>query len=378
MVFRQVASSASLVQHSRQIFLKCFIRKARGIMEIIEKKVEDWERVLFCNDDASDYRGIIAIHNTTLGPAVGGTRVWNYANENAALNDALRLSRGMTYKNALAGLPFGGGKSVILADNKNFDRERLFRAHGRFVDQLNGSYITAEDVGTKPADMDYVLMETPHVAGLLSRSGDPSPATARGVMQAILASAKHRWSASNLEGKTIAIQGCGNVGHNLARYLHAAGAKLIVADVDEKKLDQVAKECDARVVDTKEIFSVQADVFSPCALGGILNDETIPQLRAEIVAGAANNQLLEDSHGYALAERGILYAPDYVANAGGIINGCIELLSWTKERAAQRVTQIYETALRVFEIADTEKIPTHKAADKLAENYLESVRRQKD
>jgi leucine dehydrogenase len=341
-------------------------------MEIIEHQGgTEHERVLFGREEASGYSGIIAIHSTRLGPALGGARFWNYASEADALVDVLRLSRGMTYKNALAGLPFGGGKSIIIGDNRTPEREQLFRAHGRFVETLGGSYLTAEDVGTTTADMEFVLRETKHVAGLADRSGDPSPATARGVFRATQAAARHAWGRDELAGRRVALQGCGNVGYLLAKELHAAGAKLIVTDVDRERAERVRVECGAQRVETEEIYAAEADVFAPCALGGILNDETIPQLTVEIVAGAANNQLLDARHGEALAARGILYAPDYAANAGGVINGCIELLGWEHSRARAKVEAIYDTLLEICRRAEAGGISTSRAADQLAEARLE-------
>jgi leucine dehydrogenase len=341
-------------------------------MEMREEAVPGYERVVRGSDTTSGYRGIVVIHSTTLGPAVGGTRYWNYATNDEALADALRLARGMTYKNALAGLPCGGGKSVVLRDGAGEDREKLFRAHGRLIERLGGKYITAEDVGTSPADMEYILKETTHVAGLQGRSGDPSPKTARGVFRAMQAAARHRWGSDDLRGKTVAIQGCGHVGYYLARELHRAGAKLIVADVDQARATQVSEELGARVVPADGIYGAEADIFAPCALGGVLNDQTIPQLRAELVVGAANNQLLEPRHGDLLEQRGILYAPDYAANAGGVIHGCcIEMLRWDAARTLQRINDaIYETLLRIFSIAHAEAIPTYRAADRLAEERL--------
>jgi len=328
------------------------------------------ELLLLAEEPESGYRGVIAVHSTRLGPAVGGTRFWNYASVEEAVTDALRLARGMTYKNALAGLALGGGKSVIIGDNRTPDREAIFRAHGRFVESLGGHYITAEDVGTSPADMEFIRRETDHVAGLLDRSGDPSPVTARGVFRAVQASARARWGTDDLRGRRVAIQGCGNVGHNLARELHAAGAELIVTDTDSERVRRVVEDCGARAVAPEEIYGVEADVFAPCALGGVLNDRTIPLLKARVVAGAANNQLLEARHGEALERAGILYAPDYVANAGGIINGCIELLGWERRDARRKVEEIYDTLLRIFDIARRERIPTSEAADRLAEERL--------
>lgn len=343
-------------------------------MEIIEKITNtDHEQVLIARDATSGYHGIVAIHSTALGPAVGGTRFWNYASEEEALIDALRLSHGMTYKNALAGLPLGGGKSIIIGDSKRPNREALLRAHGRFVDTLAGRYITAEDVGTSPADMEIVRLETQHVAGLLGRSGDPSPFTARGVFRAIQASMRFLRDTDDLSGVVVALQGCGNVGYNLARLLHEAGAKLIVSDVNEQSVSRVVDDFNGERVQTNEIFSVQADVFAPCALGGVINDRTIPELKVQIVAGAANNQLLEARHGSMLRERNILYAPDYVANAGGILNGCVELLGWKADHALRKVDEIYDTVLRIFQSARAEGITTNKAADRLAEERLKSI-----
>ena len=331
------------------------------------------EQLMLCQDSASGYRGIIAVHSTVLGPALGGTRFWSYATDEEAIVDALRLARGMTYKNAVAGLNLGGGKSVIIGDNKTADREMIFRAHGRFVESLGGRYITAEDVGTSTADMDYVHMETDYVSGLAGRSGDPSPVTAHGVFRAIQASAKERWSNDDLSSRTIAIQGCGHVGYYLAKELHEAGAKLIVTDIDADRVKRVANEFGARAVTADEIYAAQADVFAPCALGAIINDKTIPRLQVEIVAGAANNQLLEERHGDALEQRKILYAPDYVANAGGVINVYSELAGWTSARAFRKADEIYDTILKVFTIAKAEGIPTYLAADRLAEQRIQAV-----
>ncbi len=340
-------------------------------MQITEKHIAgDHEQVVACFDPASGYRGLIAIHSTALGPAVGGARFWNYASEEEAITDALRLARGMTYKNAFAGIPFGGGKSIIIGDNNAPEREAIFRAHGRFVESLGGRYITAEDVGTSTSDMEYVRQETSHVAGLAERSGDPSPVTAHGVFRAIEASAKFRWGSTELAGRTVALQGCGHVGYYLAKELASAGARLVVTDTSTERLRRVHDEFDAHTVPPGEIYGVEADIFAPCALGGIINDQTIPQLRVSIVAGAANNQLLEARHGAMLAERDILYAPDYVANAGGIINGCIELLGWDRSFTLNRVREIYDHLLMVFETARAEKIPTQEAADRLAEQRL--------
>jgi leucine dehydrogenase len=331
------------------------------------------EQVVLCHDASCGYRGIIAIHSTTLGPALGGTRFWQYASSEEAIVDALRLARGMTYKNAVAGLNLGGGKSVIIGDNKTTKRELIFRAHGRFVESLGGRYITAEDVGTSTHDMDFVHMDTNHVAGLAGRSGDPSPVTAHGVFRSIQASAMYRWGTDDLEGKTVTIQGCGHVGYYLAKELSDAGASLVVTDIDAERVRRVVDDFGARAVALEEIYGVKADVFAPCALGGIINDTTLPQLKVEIVAGAANNQLLEPRHGDELEAKDITYAPDYVANAGGVINVYGELAGWDSSRALRQADEIYDTVLHVFEIAKQDGIPSYQAADRLAERRLKSV-----
>ena len=338
-------------------------------MNITELNFPDYERVASCVD--GDYRGFVAIHSTKLGPAVGGTRFWKYENDEAAVQDLLRLARGMTYKNALAGIPFGGGKSIVLRSGSEIDRERIFREHGRFVDTFGGQYITAEDVGTSPADMEFVRRETNHVAGLLGKSGDPSPVTGRGVFRALQAAAKHRWGSDDVSGRTVALQGCGNVGYWLASNLHQAGARLIASDVDPTKVERVIKEFGALAVAPEEIYATDADIFAPCALGGIINDDTIPQLKVEIVVGGANNQLLEARHGDELARLGILYAPDYAANSGGMISGCRELLGWEATKSAAKVEEIYDTLLGIFRMAEAEGIPTYRAADRLAEQRLQ-------
>lgn len=332
------------------------------------------EQLVIGHDKSSGYRGIIAIHDTTLGPALGGTRFWKYDTDEAALIDALRLARGMTYKNAVAGLNLGGGKAVMIGDNRTRQREMLFRAHGRFIESLGGRYITAEDVGTGTVDMDFVHMETEHVVGLAAGSGDPSPVTAHGVFRAIQASAKARWGSDDLAGRHVIMQGCGHVGYNLAMELHEAGASLTVTDIDAERVKRVVDATGARAVESAEIYEVHADIFAPCALGGVINDDTLRQLRVEIVAGAANNQLLEERHGEELARREILYAPDYVANAGGVINVYGELRRWDRERALRKADEIYDTILTVFDIAKEQGIPSYLAADRLAEQRLKAAR----
>jgi leucine dehydrogenase len=337
---------------------------------VTEIDVAGYELVVRCEEPASGYLGYIALHSTRLGPAVGGTRVWRYESEEAALEDVLRLSRGMTYKNALAGLPLGGGKSVVVAPEGAWDRERIFSAHGRFVERLGGRYVTAEDVGTSPADMLTIRAETRHVAGLQSGGGDPSPWTARGVFRGIETSARRRWGSSDLRGRTVAIQGCGNVGRHVALLCAEAGARVVCADVDAARAAHVAVECGGSTVDADRIVAVEADVFAPCALGGVLDDETIAGLRAEIVAGAANNQLALPRHGDLLDERGILYAPDFVVNAGGVLSGSVDLLGWAPSEVPARVDAIATTLDEVYDVAAAERIPPSRAAELAAERRL--------
>ena len=340
-------------------------------MNIIEESALGYERLIYGMEDSVGYRGIIAIHSTLLGPAVGGTRFWNYRTRAEAIRDALRLARSMTYKNALAGLPFGGGKAVIIGDPGSHHRERIFRAHGRLVNSLNGKYITAEDVGTGTKDMEYIRQETKYVAGLEGHAGDPSPKTARGVFRAMQAAARFCWGTDELSGKTVAIQGCGHVGYALAGELFRAGARLVVADVIPERVKRLVSEFGATAVDSDEIFRVKTDIFAPCALGGIINDQTLLRLRTQMVVGAANNQLQAPHYGDLLQERGILYAPDYAANAGGVIYGCcIEMLGWEPYRVLERIDRIYDTLLQIFSIAMRDRISTYQAADRLVEQHL--------
>ena len=343
-------------------------------MEIFELMREhEHEQVVFCYDPVSGYRGIIAIHNTTLGPALGGTRFWNYASDQDALTDVLRLSRGMTYKSAAAGLNLGGGKAVIIGDPKVKRREMIFRTHGRFVESLKGRYITAEDVGTSVEDMDYVHMETEYVTGLAGRSGDPSPVTAYGTYRGIKACARVRYGSDDLDGVSIAVQGVGHVGYYLCGDLASEGARLIVTDIDEDRVRRVVDEFGATPVAPDEIYRVDAQVFAPCALGAVVNDETLPHFRFDIIAGAANNQLAEERHGRDLKDREILYAPDYVINAGGVINVYGELNGWTAERSKRKAGEIYDTLEELFELAREEDLPTSEAADRLAERRIQQV-----
>ena len=343
-------------------------------MEIFDLIGEhEHEQVVFWNEPAVGYKGIIAIHNTMLGPALGGTRFWNYKSDLEALVDALRLARGMTYKAAVAGLNLGGGKAVIIGDPRTPRREMIFRAHGRAVDSLKGRYITAEDVGTNVEDMDYVHMETEFVAGIGSGSGDPSPVTAFGVYRGIKAAAKQKFGDDSLAGMRVAVQGLGHVGYYLCQNLAQEGAKLVVTDIDPERVQRVANDFDAEPVAAERIYAVDAEIFAPCALGAVVNDQTIPQFKFQVIAGAANNQLAEDRHGDELQKRGILYAPDYVINAGGLINVYGELNEWTSERAMRKAGEIYETLLQLFEITQEQGVPTHVAADKLAERRIHAV-----
>jgi leucine dehydrogenase len=333
------------------------------------------EQVSYMYDPDSGYRGIIAIHNTTLGPSLGGTRFWNYESEEEALIDVLRLSRGMTYKAAVAGLDLGGGKSVILGDNKTTDREGIFRAHGKHVELMRGRYITAEDVGTSTQDMDYVRQETDNVVGLEDRSGDPSPVTAFGVYRGIKACVQFKHGDDSLDGRTVAVQGIGHVGYYLCKYLSEEGATVIAADIDQEKVARVVQEFGAKATGDKEIYAADADIFAPCALGAVINDDTLEVLQVDIIAGGANNQLAEDRHGDALDARGIIYAPDYVVNGGGLINVNAELAGWTMERAHEKAGEIHGTVLRVLEIGRDEGIPSYKAARRLAMRRIEDAKR---
>jgi len=336
----------------------------------------DYEQLVFCQDKTSGLKAIIAIHDTTLGPALGGTRMWNYATEEEAIEDALRLARGMTYKNAAAGLNLGGGKTVIIGDPLKDKNEEMFRAFGRFIQGLNGRYITAEDVGTTVADMDLIHEETNYVTGIseaFGSSGNPSPVTAYGVYVGMKAAAKEAFGSDSLEGKTVAVQGVGNVAYTLCEYLHEEGAKLIVADINQASVDRAVNAFGAVQVDVNDIYAVEADIFAPCALGAIINDNTIPQLKAKVIAGSANNQLRDTTHGDLIHEMGIVYAPDYVINSGGVINVADELYGYNADRAMKRVATIYDKIERIFEISKRDGIPSYVAADRLAEERIARV-----
>ena len=336
----------------------------------------DYEQILFCQDASSGLKAIIAIHDTTLGPALGGARMWTYATEEQAIEDALRLARGMTYKNAAAGLNLGGGKTVIIGDPFTDKNEEMFRALGRFIQGLNGRYITAEDVGTTVTDMDLIHEETNYVTGIsptFGSSGNPSPVTAFGVYRGMKAAAKEAFGSDQLTGRTVAVQGLGNVAYKLCEYLHKEGAKLIVTDINQLAILRVVNDFGATAVPPDEIYAQEVDIFSPCALGGIINDDTIPQLKARVIAGSANNQLKESRHGDQIHSQGIVYAPDYVINAGGVINVADELYGYNYDRAMKRVEGIYENIEKIFAISNRDNIPTYLAANRLAEDRIARV-----
>jgi len=335
------------------------------------------EQLVFCNDNNVGLKAIIGIHNTVLGPALGGTRMWNYASEQDALVDVLRLSRGMTYKSAVAGINLGGGKAVIIGDPKKIKTEALLRSFGKFIDSLGGKYITAEDVSMNSRDMEIIHMETDYVTGLpesMGGSGDPSPVTAMGVWMGMKASAKKVFGNESLTGKKVIVQGLGNVGRHLIDYLDKEKAELLVFDIDEEKIKAVANQYKVKVLSAQELYSVDADIYAPCALGATVNSQTLEQLKVKIICGSANNQLAdEEIHGKMVEEKGILYAPDFVVNAGGIINVYYELEGYNRERALAHAERIYDTTTKIFEIAEKEKIPTYLAANKLAEDRINAI-----
>ena len=343
-----------------------------SIFKEIER--QDHEQVVFCSDKVSNLRAIIAIHDTTLGPSLGGARMWMYNSDQDALRDALRLSRGMTYKAAVAGLNLGGGKAVIIGDPNKDKNEALFRAYGRFIEGLAGRYITAEDVGTSVRDMEWVRMETKYVTGIdraLGGGGDPSPVTAFGVYHGMKAAMHELTGTDSLKGKKIAVQGAGNVASYLCDYLAKEGAKIFVTDIYEEKASAVVERTKAKYVRPDEIYDVDADVFCPCALGAVLNDQTIPRLKVKIVAGGANNQFAdENKHGQMLMKRGIIYAPDYAINAGGLISVANELEGYPRDRAMKQAEGIYEMIRKIFEMAKQESIPTYEASNRLAEKRI--------
>jgi len=336
------------------------------------------EQVVFCNDKDTGLKAIIGIHNTVLGPALGGTRMWNYTNEWEALNDVLRLSRGMSFKNSLSGLNLGGGKAVIIGDAKTQKTPELMTKFGQFVDSLSGKYITAEDVGMETKDMDIVREVTKHVAGISVEkggSGNPSPVTAYGVFVGMKAAAKYKFGSDNLEGKKVLVQGIGHVGEVLVQHLTESGAIVTVTDINEERVHQIGAKYGAKIFTGTDLYSADVDIYAPCALGATINDNTIHNIKASIIAGAANNQLANEAvHGKILKERGILYAPDFLINAGGVINVYSELVNWSREQVMQKTENIYNTALEIFKFADDNNITTHQAAFSMAQKRIDDTK----
>jgi leucine dehydrogenase len=349
-----------------------------NIFETIDKT--EHEEVVFCHNKDVGLKAIIAIHNTILGPALGGLRMWPYKTEDEAVKDVLRLSRGMTYKASVSGLNLGGGKAIIIGDPKTDKSEELFRAFGRFINSLGGRYITAEDVGIDVNDMEYVFQETENVVGVHQvhgGSGDPSPFTAYGTYQGIKASLEKRYGNQNVGDYTYAVQGVGHVGMELVKLLHKDGAKIFVTDINEEAVQHCVDELDCEAVALDDIYDVDANVYSPCALGGTVNDDTINRLKCDIVCGSANNQLEENRHGDELEAKGIVYAPDYAVNAGGLMNVSIELEGYNRERALRMTRNIYYNIKRIFDIAERDGISSWKAADRMAEERIEKMGRVK-
>lgn len=339
------------------------------------------QKVVYCNDEDTGLKAIIAVHDTTLGPALGGTRMWAYRTEADALNDVLRLSKAMTYKAAISGLNLGGGKAVIIGDSRKEKTEALMRRFGRFIKNLNGEFITAEDVGTNTRDMEYIRMETQYVAGLpetMGGSGDPTPIAAQGVFMGIKASVKELFGNDSLAGRSVVVQGIGHVGENLVRLLREENVKVYISDINEDQVIQVAKKYGAQPVPNNGIFDLHADIYSPCALGATINSSTINRLKCAIIAGSANNQLEDETiHGQILLEKGILFAPDYVINAGGVINCYSELMGFSKKRTLQLTENIYNATRNVLKLSKAENIPTIEAANKIAEKRIADIRKIK-
>jgi len=351
------------------------LNKTKEIEIFGEMVKHDHEQLVFCNDNETGLKAIIGIHNTVLGPALGGTRMWNYATNVEAVNDVLRLARGMTYKAAISDLNLGGGKAVIIGDADKLKNEAFLRRFGRFVESLNGKYVTAEDVNMSPKDMEYISKETKHVTGLsesVGGGGDPSPVTAYGVYVGMKASAKRAYGSDSLDGKKISVQGVGHVGMFLLEYLANENVTLFVSDYNEDKAQQAASRFGAKAVGLEEIYDLDVDIYSPCALGATINDGTIDRLRCQIIAGAANNQLDDEVlHGQMLEERGIIYAPDFLINAGGLINVGIDYLGgWTKDKVKRKTEKIYQTTLDIFDLSKKEGITTQDAALRTAKSRI--------
>ncbi|MCL4122198.1 UNVERIFIED_CONTAM: hypothetical protein GTU68_002453 [Idotea baltica] len=341
---------------------------------------DDHEQIVFCNDKDTGLKAIIGIHNTVLGPALGGTRMWQYNNEWEALNDVLRLSRGMTYKSAITGLNLGGGKAVIIGDAKTQKTPELMKRFGEFVHSLSGRYITAEDVGMETADMDLVRDVTPYVTGISESrggAGNPSPITAYGVFMGMKAAAKYKFGSDVLEDRKVIVQGIGHVGESLVEHLTNEGAKVIISDINQERLQEVSSKYDATIYTGNDIYNEEVDIYAPCALGATINDETIHKIKAKVIAGAANNQLAqEDKHGPILQEKGIVYAPDFLINAGGIINVYAELEGYDKKEIMRKTENIYNTTLEILSNADTNKITTNRAALNIAQSRIENRKKE--
>ncbi len=341
---------------------------------------DNHEQIVFCNDKDTGLKAIIGIHNTVLGPALGGTRMWNYTNEWEALNDVLRLSRGMTFKAAITGLNLGGGKAVIIGDSKIDKTPQMIRKFGEYVGSLSGKYITAEDVGTTTQDMDIIREVTTSVTGVSESkggSGNPSPVTAYGVFMGMKAAAKYQFGNENLEGKKILVQGIGHVGETLVDLITKEGGLVQIADINQARLEEVAAKYNATIYKGQDLYSADVDIYSPCALGATINDETVHKIRAKVIAGAANNQLANDAvHGQILKERGILYAPDFLINAGGIINVYREIVGYNEAEAMKRTENIFNTTLEIFSFAEQNKITTQEAAMSIAENRIEARKKE--
>jgi leucine dehydrogenase len=339
------------------------------------------KKLVFCNDADTGLKAIIAIHDTTLGPALGGTRMWSYSTEAEALEDALRLSRGMTYKSAITGLNLGGGKGVIIGDSRKDKSESLMRSYGRFINNLNGEFITAEEMGTNTRDMEYIRMETKYVTGVpesLGGAGNPAPFTAQGVYLGIKASVKEVFGTDMLAGRTILVQGIGSVGEHLVALLRKENAEVLISDINQDQLNQVARKYKAKPVEADKIFGIDADVYAPCAMGATVNSKTIEKMKFAIIAGSANNQLndeLIDSE--LLLNKGILFAPDYLINAGGLISCYSELTGFGKKRTVQLTEHIYDATRNVIKLSKTEKIPTNIAANRIAEKRIADIKKIK-
>ena len=349
---------------------------------MLEKMAEyGHEQIFFASDNDTGLRAIIAVHSTVLGPALGGTRMWDYESEEDAIYDVLRLSKGMTLKNSAAGLNLGGGKAVIIGNPRKLKNEKFLRAYGKFVDRLNGSYITAEDINIDVSDVEIISKSTKHVVGLHGegKSGDPSPFTARGIFKGMQAGAKAKFGQESLKDKAVAIQGVGKVGYSLCKWLKEEGSNLIIADINKKVADKVAMEFDARVVTSEEILSVECDIFAPCALGAVLNKDNVASLKCKLVAGGANNILVDDLAGEALANRDILYIPDYIINAGGVINISVELEGqYSEQKAIDQVDKIYNNVENLLKFAKKERLATHLASDKFAMNRIQDFKKVKN